>query len=139
MGELHVKLKEKREDMENTYSVILVFKNGLKKIEKNGQYGLLDQKGKEITPCVYDGILNFKNGFARVWKKDKQGYINEEGKEIAPCIYDFADNFAHGFALVSKDGVYGYVDETGKEYFAEDEIKLAERFIKQCEEDEREI
>lgn len=64
--------------------------------------GVLDEKGKEITPPVYSSIKDFKYGFAYVTKEIVdttkkvagkptkillKGIIDRNGKEVVPVIY----------------------------------------------------
>ena len=50
-------------------------------------YGLIDKKGKEIIPMVYDDIkIAGERVFVR--KNNKMGIVNRNGKEIVPIEYD---------------------------------------------------
>ena len=85
-------------------------------IEKNGLYGLIDNKtGKEIVPLEYDYIEEFSEGLARVKKLGKYGFIDKKGKIVVPLQYDYAEEFSNSLAKVEIDGKYGVVDNKGKE------------------------
>ncbi|MCY1313308.1 WG containing repeat protein [compost metagenome] len=100
------------------YDIADDFKGGVAIVRNNNKCGIIDKKGKEVTPLIYDGMDNFNNdtsGFARVQRNKKWGFINKSGKEIVPCIYDKANFFRKDIAFVVKDGKCGYVNTSGKE------------------------
>lgn len=75
-------------------------------VSKENKYGVLNVKGEEIIPCIYDSIeCHFSYGEFLVNEKTfetirkalssyivsidkKYGAIDDVGNEIAPCIYD---------------------------------------------------
>lgn len=61
--------------------------NGKKK------WGIIDHKGKEIVPCIYDFITVYHGGFSEVILDDKWGIIDTLGNEIVPCIYPMIYGF----------------------------------------------
>lgn len=96
--------------------------------EKDGKYGLINFKGKEIAKPIYDSIssINYKEGSFLVKQGDKVGIINMKGKEIIPIEYETitSDNYysettknkTTGFIVSKKteDGYrYGYIDYKG--------------------------
>ncbi len=97
--------------------------------ETGGQlYGLFDNKGKAITPFIYDAIYPSKNNLIIVVKDRKSGFINKDGKEAIPCMFDAYFNedsgegwiagcthFNEGISIVKSYGKYGAIDEKGNE------------------------
>jgi hypothetical protein len=83
----------------------------------NNKWGLLDEKGKELTPFVYDNFLWFDHKLAIVKTDNKYGILNARGKQIIPCIYDEITFAAYNIAqLIVKKGIYfGVLDSLGKE------------------------
>ncbi|UEG48965.1 WG repeat-containing protein [Ferruginibacter lapsinanis] len=81
--------------------------------------GVVDEKGKEITPPIYYSITNFKHGFATVTKefvdsvKLKQGklvrttvrgVIDRNGKEVVPVIYkELFGDLSNGWFAMATD------------------------------------
>jgi len=94
------------------------FKNGIAIVQKNNKCGIIDKKGNQLSPLLYDHVDKFDNdqcGLARVSRAKKWGFINKTGKEIIPCIYQKANFFREGLALVTKEnGTSGYLDAKGK-------------------------
>jgi hypothetical protein len=87
------------------------------KVKKDGKYGYVDYKGKEVLPCSYeyaDETFDASTGTANVYQNGKFGVIDYNGNEIIPCIYDKRIRFAEGIALVEKDGMEFYIDNKGK-------------------------
>lgn len=92
-------------------------------IEKNGKYGMINSKGEEIFPCIYDYPIDFKKDYnvAIVKKDGKYGIINLNGDLIVPCVYDLFDGgdkdyYDQDLRRCKKNGKYGVIDiYTGKE------------------------
>jgi len=48
-------------------------------IINDDKYGLLDEDGTLLLPCIYDRIAFYKEGIARVFLDDKVGYVEADG------------------------------------------------------------
>jgi hypothetical protein len=95
-------------------------KNGLMEVQnKEGFYGFVNRKGKEVISCKYQNFGDFTDGLISAKKNDKRGFIDVKGKTVIPFKYDHAFWFVEGFARVSKRiGNYyhfGYIDKQGNE------------------------
>ncbi|SHF70646.1 WG containing repeat-containing protein [Flavobacterium fluvii] len=92
-------------------------------VKLNGKLGLIDYKGNEITPPIYDLIWPRKPSvqFAFVCLNNKMGVIDINGKLILPLIYDYVTPFNDyyinriQFYKAEVDGKFGVFDEFGKE------------------------
>lgn len=117
----------------NQYDYIddVIYNNNLVKVVNKDKYGIINNKGVEIAPCIYDHIGNFYDRIAKVMREGKWGFINTKGKEFVKCIYDNVDYFDNGFAIVEKDKKYGIVNMRGKEIepCIYDEIKNRENYF----------
>ena len=88
-------------------------------VRRDGKYGYLNHKGKEIIPCQYDHASLFKDSRANVSIKGKWGIINTSGKTILPIEYDNSGYRGEAYiyhdslALIEKNRHYGYVDMDG--------------------------
>lgn len=87
---------------------------------RNGKYGFLDTKGREIIPCIYDQADVFTLGRARVTLGDKIGIIDTNGHTILPIQYTDLTPKGEKYlftpdslALIEKDGLLGYIDLQG--------------------------
>ena len=142
-GEYHVINKYGNEVISKTYTLAFLvsycaISEGLIAVRdvKSHRYGFLDDKGKEVIPCVYLDIDRFSEGLAAVKIKEESkqtkktengletlfnserelyGFINKKGIEVIPCIYDKAYRFSEGLAIVLKNGKYGFIDKKGVE------------------------
>ena len=83
-------------------------------IHRNGKYGYINKKGKEVIKLKYDWGGDFSEGLAAVKMGNKRGFINNKGKVVIPIKYDVIESFSEGLAFVSKDGNSGYVNKKGK-------------------------
>lgn len=83
-----------------------------------GLYGLINAKGEEVVPAIYDYISPFSN-YRRlvVSNRGQYGVINLEGKIIVPLKYAMIDNFHEGLASVlDEDNMKrAYIDTNGVE------------------------
>ena len=101
---------------------------GYVKVRKNNKFGILNQEGKEIVPCVYDSVVDFKEGLAMVGKAEavylkssresgfiyKYGFVDMQGNEVIPCVLDDVGYFHEGLAIVGKSEDTGVVSKNGK-------------------------
>ena len=55
--------------------------------KKEGKWGVLNNKGVEITSFEYDGEAGYEKGYAKVMKKDKWGLIDKTGKVVLPLVH----------------------------------------------------
>jgi hypothetical protein len=78
--------------------------------------GLIDTKGNEVIPPIYESIsLKKKGGLFVVSKEGKEGLIDSTGKMILPAEYKDVGEFYDGIAKVEKtSGMYGVINTKGK-------------------------
>ena len=83
-------------------------------VKQNGQYYLINKKGKEVGELKFDDARCFSDaGYAAVCKDGLWGYINEKGELVIDYQYENAQSFSNGFAAVCENGLWGYIDEYG--------------------------
>ena len=87
-------------------------------IFRDGLYGFIDEKGKEVVPARYERVSPFKDGLAEVRRDNNWGYIDARGKEVIACQYEGTWGFSEGLAAVKRDDLWGYIDAKGKEVIA---------------------
>src|SRR5699024_8081319 len=103
----------------------------MKEVDGEEKYGVIDQNGKWILPCVYDAIGAFNSNRAVV-KKGKQWLIvNRNGevvfqnsaliiKKVPGCFFGARTDaftppeFNEGMIKIKKKGKIGYIDTTGQ-------------------------
>ena len=86
---------------------------------KDGKWGYVDRRNKEVIPYMYDHASDFHDGRACVGIGErgnrKYGYIDRDGNIVIPLIYDKPAEFFDDIAYVTKDGKHGTIDKDGKE------------------------
>ena len=93
----------------------------LQKFERNGYYGLKDEKGNIVVYPKYTDIRPFdeyRTGWAMVEIFGFKGFVDSAGQEVVHPQYDEIGKFGlyrDGCALVRKGNFYGFIDTTGKE------------------------
>ena len=93
----------------------ILFCEGMALVRKNGKYGFVDDKGKEIIPCIYDDANSFSEGYATVVKDEKTGVVDKNGKLVVPYKYDYIGDFSNGIACVKNNNKCGYINYKGEE------------------------
>lgn len=74
---------------------------GYYSMEKNGKWGLIDSKGCELLPFVYEMTYKPIDGYMEVdQEKGKQGICDVKGNVIVPAKYNYVRNIGKGFFLV---------------------------------------
>ncbi len=96
-------------------------RHSLKKFERNGYYGLKDEKGNVVVYPKYSDIQPFgqyKADWAMVEIFGFKGFVDSAGQEVVHPQYDEIGKFGlyrDGCALVRKGNFYGFIDTAGKE------------------------
>lgn len=99
-------------ELQLKYNDIQNFEQGTA-IVKNGKYGLINWKGAEICPCIYDSIYPLYNSNRFVIQDKKIGVVNIEGEIIIKCIYaDFIEDYPQDIPL-KLNSKWGFLDKKG--------------------------
>ena len=115
------------------YIIERLDENGLYKTQKLnyrtlGQ-GLLDSKGEELVPPVYDDISEFSAGYAVVYVGGFCGYINEKGINVTPIAYTKAEPMNYNqTANVTFNGERRTIKYYKEEFFKLEPISGPEKF-----------
>jgi hypothetical protein len=78
-------------------------------VKKNGQFGVLNQKGEVVIPLEYEHISG-TNGYYLSGKKGRYGLINTEGKVVLPIEFNHVDIYEKAVYVV-KDGLTGVYND----------------------------
>ena len=90
----------------------------LLKIENDGKWGYIDNKGKVFVNADYDELDQCINGMIKVRNEGKFGFLNSKGVMVIPCKYDHAGTFTEtGTAAFDFEGRKGTVSKDGTEKF----------------------
>lgn len=92
------------------------FSSNLIPYRKGDKWGLVNEIGKIVVPCIYDSIeLNSDRMFV-VENNKLFGLINENGRKVARCKFSNSDmNFSEDLARVKKNSSWGFIDKNGEE------------------------
>lgn len=90
------------------------FVDGYTKFRKNGKAGIINVKGEEIVPALFDDIDAYsKDGLIAVKKRGKWGFSTPELNLVIPYQFQIAKSFQYGTARVRKSGYWALIDEEG--------------------------
>lgn len=100
-------------------------------VVKDGKYGLINRKGKEIVKPQYDDInyedeLTHTIGFN---KNGKWGLLNTKGKVLVKPIYDYELASSEELINTCIDGKWGFIDARSYETVIEFKYDAADWFI----------
>lgn len=112
--------KENITVLTQTYDYVYDFHDGFARVMKDNKCGVVDTKGNEIVPCVYDWIFfeefsyesDAKNIHCIIpsnlfitFKDGKYGFVDKTGKELTECKYDYMYYYhSDKMIKVCKDG-----------------------------------
>lgn len=111
------KLHSGPEKLFNLSMKMIVEKEELIRIQKNGKFGYYSNKSDQMPfiPFKYEAGKEFNEGLASVKLDQKWGYIDSKGNEVINFKYDDAHKFIDGLALVKLNGKLGFIDKNGSE------------------------
>ena len=91
-------------------------------IPGKGKWGLIDRKGREIIPCIWDSIVDIKDGYVicsnTVNYQDEYSmyYYDGESTRVIAENYSFLDSVHEGYILYEKNGSKGYLHQDGSRW-----------------------
>lgn len=91
-------------------------RSGFEIVCQDGKYGLQDEKGNLVVPCIYDKILDYDDdGYIRVLRREVYGTVDLKGNPVIPHSLGITHLgvFHKGTARARKDGLWGLVDVHG--------------------------
>lgn len=89
-------------------------------VSRDGKYGLVDFKGKELLKCEYDSIEALKGvkGSILVAKDGKYGLVDKIGATIIEINYKaikpISDQFENGYIVTGSNNKMGVISRDGK-------------------------
>ncbi len=99
------------------------YKNGLALVKRNGAWGAINTKGKEVVPCKYAKLSYGANNvliYATARPKNNSGSVTEEyglmaydGVAIPLVKYDNMSGFKNGFAVARLGNTSFLINEKG--------------------------
>ena len=107
-------ITEKAKLYDGYYQKAGKFQHGVAVVQMDGKWGIINQKGIEITPPKYDKITEFKNGYAKVRIRGFNGLTNNQGEAIVQPDYEYISYAGEGLFRVEQGDKVGYFDANGK-------------------------
>ena len=107
-------ITEKAKLYDGYYQKASKFKHGVAVVQMDGKWGIINQKGIEITPPKYDKITEFENGYAKVRIRGFNGLTNNQGETIVQPDYEYISYAGEGLFRVEQGDKIGYFDAKGK-------------------------
>lgn len=108
--------------LQQSYDKILNYQQGTAIVLKKESYGLIDERGAEVLPCIYDSISSFLKHFRIIKKDDKYGVLNIDGEIIKQCIYSgfktrekYMKNKLCDFIALKLNDKWGFIDSKGND------------------------
>jgi len=107
---------EKVISINSSWSSVTNFKNGYASFKKEGDWGVIDNKGEVVVRSRYDNPLVFDNGMAPFIEDQMVGFIDVEGtKVIRPTFNEIAYGFGCKNAIVRDGKYFIFIDKEGKQ------------------------
>lgn len=116
--------------IEPRFDKAFFFEGSVARVTENGEWGIIDKKGRYIIKPQYVEIGAFKDGLALVKNKSNQGFINNNGKVgfinakcdiVVPIECESAWEFKNGVASFRKSGKDYFIDKN-LVYITEDQF-----------------
>lgn len=108
------------------------YENGYVKFHKKTKYGILDTKGEEIFPAIFEDVGKYSGTeLIAVKKRGKWGYSDQNLRLALPYKYELAETFVNGKGKVKLESAWQLIDEKGKFLLdsAYDEIKYLDSMM----------
>tara|TARA_B110000503_G_scaffold143666_1_gene246804 strand:- start:14 stop:2128 length:2115 start_codon:yes stop_codon:yes gene_type:complete len=91
------------------------FDKGFARFQRKGKFGVLNTKGQEVSPSIFENLKDYNlKGLFPVKKQEKWGYANGELQLKIKYIYNAAEAFQSGCAIVKNDTAFGLIDQSTK-------------------------
>lgn len=99
-------------------------KEEIVKMKRFTKWGLLDNKGKLVIPCIYD-VIDKYDSYLKIRKGNLCGIVSIEGNIIAPCIYDNIEIYNSFIKAYNKDK-FEVFNNLGKKIIKQGQYDYAE-------------
>ncbi len=117
-GKMIYALPDGRQAFEEEYDMATIFRGGYARVCKEGRWGIIDQTGKAILPCLYADVMPQMTAFRNY--RDKVTHFSTD--YIRYYMYAFDEN---GYTCVRTiTGLYGVFSREGKWIFPPEETYL---------------
>lgn len=95
------------------YDTIIFCDDEYLAIQKNGQWGFINQDGILRIANRYDSVRPFHNELSAIKIRNSWGFINRQEEIVIQPYYSQVSDFENNTAFVKLNSKYGVIDETG--------------------------
>ena len=107
------------------YDKVTSFVNGVANVEKDGNWGAINTRGKIVIPIDYEALgvlagdkISACKIMPNINNAIRCGYIDKKGNEVLPFKYIWTVDFSEGIGAVQgSDTRWYYIDENGENIF----------------------
>lgn len=104
--------KETYNKIQQKYKFISDFQEGTS-VVFDSCYGLINIRGKEILPCIYDTILGLTNKYRIICKNNKYGSVDIDGNFFIECDYEDYKLNTNDYLPFKRNNKWGFLDKEG--------------------------
>jgi hypothetical protein len=87
-----------------TFDYCKPFNNGLAMVKNEGKWGVINNRGASVLPCIYDRISIGKTGIVMASFDWQYGILNGKGESATPLAYDSIEQDIFTGIITLKDG-----------------------------------
>lgn len=99
--------------IQQKYKFISDFQEGTS-VVLDSCYGLIDIKGDEVLPCIYDTIFGVANNCRIICYKNKYGSVDIDGNIFIECDYDDFKLGINNYLPFKRNDKWGFLDKNGE-------------------------
>lgn len=106
----------------NHYEEIYELPNCSHRIIRIGNhFGLVDEQGRELVPCIIEEFYGFSHGVAPLRTNSKWGLYSDKFGYIAPEYDELVCETPGNSIMVEKCGSWGFIRESDHSFFSMEE------------------
>ncbi len=94
---------------------IMPFHDGYAVARRYQRWGVINQKGQEMTPYIYEFITIPQNGYFFAGDSAGMAFFDYRFKPLTPFVYQNPRELSEGRIAVQRDGRWGFLDIHGRE------------------------
>lgn len=107
-------LDERHQIINNSYDKIEAFKSELSLAKNDGQYQLIDIRGKQVKKLNYNKVEYAGQGHWKYKENDKWGLLDKQGEEMTEADFYLLNRYKEDFIVYGEnEDNWGYLDSKG--------------------------
>lgn len=97
------------------YNNAMPFNEGYAPVFRYQRWGMIDYKGREVLPCMYEMITTNHDSCFFAGDESGMALFDYGMKPLTPFVYTWFNNLSDGRIGVRRDGKCGFIDRHGRE------------------------